>query len=327
MNHARSQDRIDKINELSAIVSENNRKLDSLLEELKWDRHTLQGGVTMATCPLDKNHHVPAKSLDEHIKVCKWLKQGYSKQDLANKLPSSHFYYKNSLSVVPVLIDQTTQSKIISSVSGPERMIKDVPLTMERAQSDLTSAERLAIYDYVVDTAKKTNKQPSVSSSELEFDPTAAFRKEEKKHPKTHMEVLAEKRDYKRRRQSYRGKNVHITRKSQTDMMREVIDAYMDLIGGGSQDDGDNDDDDDDGDEKSQTGELHGEHSRSPSTHSRSPSWRRNRDRSRSPDRKRSHDRGQRSSRRKHSDDSSHGNSRDKHKHRKKHKHSDRETR
>ena len=32
--------------------------------------------------------------------------------------------------------------------------------------------------------------------------------------PKTRFEVLAEQRDYKRRRQSYRAKNVHITKRS-----------------------------------------------------------------------------------------------------------------
>ena len=32
--------------------------------------------------------------------------------------------------------------------------------------------------------------------------------------PKSRFEVLAEQRDYKRRRQSYRAKNVHITKRS-----------------------------------------------------------------------------------------------------------------
>lgn len=36
--------------------------------------------------------------------------------------------------------------------------------------------------------------------------------------PKSHLEVLAEMRDYKRRRQSYRAKNVHITKKSYTEV-------------------------------------------------------------------------------------------------------------
>lgn len=36
--------------------------------------------------------------------------------------------------------------------------------------------------------------------------------------PKSHLEVLAEMRDYKRRRQSYRAKNVHITKKTYTEV-------------------------------------------------------------------------------------------------------------
>merc|ERR1712071_349819 len=44
--------------------------------------------------------------------------------------------------------------------------------------------------------------------------------------PKSHLEVLAEMRDYKRRRQSYRAKNVHITKKSYTEVIREVIDVH-----------------------------------------------------------------------------------------------------
>lgn len=36
--------------------------------------------------------------------------------------------------------------------------------------------------------------------------------------PKTPLELMAEMRDYKRRRQSYRAKNVHITKKSYTEV-------------------------------------------------------------------------------------------------------------
>lgn len=36
--------------------------------------------------------------------------------------------------------------------------------------------------------------------------------------PKSQLEILAEMRDYKRRRQSYRAKNVHITKKSYTEV-------------------------------------------------------------------------------------------------------------
>lgn len=40
---------------------------------------------------------------------------------------------------------------------------------------------------------------------------------DEQNEPKTHLELMAEMRDYKRRRQSYRAKNVHITKKSYTE--------------------------------------------------------------------------------------------------------------
>lgn len=39
-----------------------------------------------------------------------------------------------------------------------------------------------------------------------------------RKSPKSYLEILAEVRDYKRRRQSYRAKNVHITKKSYTEV-------------------------------------------------------------------------------------------------------------
>lgn len=46
---------------------------------------------------------------------------------------------------------------------------------------------------------------------------------EEQNEPKTHLELMAEMRDYKRRRQSYRAKNVHITKKSYTEVMASSL--------------------------------------------------------------------------------------------------------
>ncbi|XP_058687664.1 U11/U12 small nuclear ribonucleoprotein 48 kDa protein isoform X2 [Poecile atricapillus] len=51
------------------------------------------------------------------------------------------------------------------------------------------------------------------------------------KGPKSHLEILAEMRDYKRRRQSYRAKNVHITKKSYTEVIRDVIGVHMEELG------------------------------------------------------------------------------------------------
>ena len=46
------------------------------------------------------------------------------------------------------------------------------------------------------------------------------------KGPKSHLEILAEMRDYKRRRQSYRAKNVHITKKSYTEVRSENKEVF-----------------------------------------------------------------------------------------------------
>ncbi|XP_006823102.1 uncharacterized protein LOC102801382 [Saccoglossus kowalevskii] len=213
---SRNRERIGKINELSSFISENNRRIDKLLADLQWDRDTLKNtDVTMTTCPVDESHRVPSKSLDKHKELCSWIQQGYTREDYDNQLPSSHFYYKDSLSVVPVLIDKTLQSQILSSTPGSN--VKDVAKTNHRAELDLTCQERVAIYDYVVDKAKKMNKK-SVSVSQLEFDHAAMNQDSDaKSKSKSKLEILAELRDYKRRRQSYRGKNVHITRKSNTE--------------------------------------------------------------------------------------------------------------
>ncbi|CAG8808699.1 24007_t:CDS:2, partial [Gigaspora rosea] len=44
---------------------------------------------------------------------------------------------------------------------------------------------------------------------------------------KSRTELLAEQRDYKRRRKSYRAKNIKITQRTPTQVHRDLIAAYM----------------------------------------------------------------------------------------------------
>jgi hypothetical protein len=55
-------------------------------------------------------------------------------------------------------------------------------------------------------------------------------RKNNDNRPKTQLELLAEQRDYKRRRMKYRAKNVHITKRTPTQVARAVIGMKMDEI-------------------------------------------------------------------------------------------------
>lgn len=90
-------------------------------------------------------------------------------------------------------------------------------------------ADRLAIYDHVIQETQSQQKTTAEAGSneDLYVDLVAKLNKDESQSgPKSHLEVLAEMRDYKRRRQSYRAKNVHITKKSYTEVIREVIDVH-----------------------------------------------------------------------------------------------------
>lgn len=55
------------------------------------------------------------------------------------------------------------------------------------------------------------------------FEIRSVNKGEEQSGPKSHLEVLAEMRDYRRRRQSYRAKNVHITKKSYTEVILSCL--------------------------------------------------------------------------------------------------------
>ena len=56
------------------------------------------------------------------------------------------------------------------------------------------------------------------------------FDVEGEEHSKSKLEMLAEQRDYKRRRQSYRAKNVHITKRSPTDVSLHLKQSLTVLI-------------------------------------------------------------------------------------------------
>ncbi|XP_055359324.1 U11/U12 small nuclear ribonucleoprotein 48 kDa protein [Betta splendens] len=108
----------------------------------------------------------------------------------------------------------------------------DVPQNHKRAVCDLTVADRLALYDHVIGVLKQQKEASSSSNDDLYVDLVSKLQKDdEQNEPKTHLELMAEMRDYKRRRQSYRAKNVHITKKSYTEVIRDVISVHSEELG------------------------------------------------------------------------------------------------
>ncbi|KAJ8020248.1 U11/U12 small nuclear ribonucleoprotein 48 kDa protein [Holothuria leucospilota] len=115
--------------------------------------------------------------------------------------------------------------------------VKPIPRTAEKAGTGFSQKEKLAIYDYVV--AQGQRSRASSSSSKLisevveDLDSSGGAKKEKgtvRTKTMSRLEMLKQMRDYKRRRQSYRAKNVHITKRSQTDIMREIIKNQMDEL-------------------------------------------------------------------------------------------------
>ncbi|KAJ6661424.1 hypothetical protein lerEdw1_015053 [Lerista edwardsae] len=193
------------------------------------------------SCPYDANHQMPKSSLEKHIKSCRLRKLDYSRDEEAEMYDSTFFYEKAK--IPSVLMDKNLQFHIIKQAntkgSGSycpgafSSLPVEVPQNHKRYICDLTQADRLAIYDHVLAETKnqRSRSQLTENDSDLFVDLAAKVNQDDgQKGPKSHLEILAEMRDYKRRRQSYRAKNVHITKKSYTEVIRDVIGVHMEEL-------------------------------------------------------------------------------------------------
>ncbi|XP_075682776.1 U11/U12 small nuclear ribonucleoprotein 48 kDa protein [Rhinoderma darwinii] len=221
-------------------------RLTQLLQDLGWEQQQQQEEKAeagreqdTAVCPYDSNHRMPKSSLEKHVVLCKRHRLGYSKEEADVHDPQ--FFYEKA-KVTSITIDTSKQFQIITDAKDNAPASSDdklwdkrdystsaveVPLNHKYAVCDLTAADRLAIYEYVL---LETKKQTPVeqNASDLFEDLTSKMNQgDENKCPKSHLEIMAEMRDYKRRRQSYRAKNVHITKKSYTEIIRDVINVHM----------------------------------------------------------------------------------------------------
>ncbi|KAM4689164.1 U11/U12 small nuclear ribonucleoprotein 48 kDa protein [Discoglossus pictus] len=232
------------LRELQEFTEKCRGRLSELLQELGWEESPGEAEDTVE-CPYDANHLMPKSSLEKHMATCRLRKLGYSKEEVEQ--PNPQFFYEKG-SMPSVSIDKSKQFQIIKEAkdrvsSGRDNGSYDesayssrpveVPHNHKRAICDLTSADRLAIYDYVLEESKKQRSVGHISGNEADlFEDLAAKinQDNDQKGPKSHLEIMAEMRDFKRRRQSYRAKNVHITKKSYTEIIRDVINVHMDEL-------------------------------------------------------------------------------------------------
>ncbi|XP_026225659.1 U11/U12 small nuclear ribonucleoprotein 48 kDa protein [Anabas testudineus] len=235
-------DRLDRLRELTEFTEKCKKQLNEIFETLGWSLDYKPNQEEMEKCPYDPNHRVPVRSMEKHKASCSLRKLGYSTEEQAEMYDPSVCYENNS--VRSFTMDKSTQHQVIMQARSAAPLMKmegvfwqgqysgqalDVPQNHKRAVCDLTVADRLALYDHVVGVLNQ--QKEAASNDDLYVDLVSKLQKdEEQNEPKTHLELMAEMRDYKRRRQSYRAKNVHITKKSYTEVIREVINVHSDEL-------------------------------------------------------------------------------------------------
>uniref|UniRef100_UPI00398ED4FE U11/U12 small nuclear ribonucleoprotein 48 kDa protein isoform X2 n=1 Tax=Pristiophorus japonicus TaxID=55135 RepID=UPI00398ED4FE len=324
----RLQGRLERVSELLEFSQGCTRSIEDMLSALGWSRERLSASLPghgdssepvtqtgaelldqMVTCPFDADHRLSKSSLEKHVASCRLRKLGYSREEEAEMYDPSFAYEKT---LVPTFkMDKDLQTQIIQQARNnaplgkEERVFSqgdyssvplEVPENHQRFICDLTPADRLAIYDHVIkETSQQRTKSSSVENdSDLYVDLAAKLsRDDEQKGPKSHLEILAEMRDYKRRRQSYRAKNVHITKKSYTEIIKDVINVHMEELSRQWKDQNDSDNTEEHEDHssslllKSSTvsrsktvdrDSRRRNHSRSPHERKRSPDWDKERD-------------------------------------------------
>ncbi|KAK0141066.1 U11/U12 small nuclear ribonucleoprotein [Merluccius polli] len=234
------EERLVRLQELTEFTENCQKQLNDIFETLGWSpEYKGSAQESMVQCPLDPNHRVPARSLERHKASCSLRKMGYTAEEQAAMYDSSVCYEKANIR--SVTMDKSTQQQVILQARAAAPLMRmegvfwqgeytsqpvDVPQNHERALCDLTVADRLALYHHVTRELDQQRDQ-AATNEDLYVDLVAKLKRDEEQgEPKSHLELMAEMRDYKRRRQSYRAKNVHITKKSYTEVIREVIDVH-----------------------------------------------------------------------------------------------------
>ncbi|KAM6577225.1 hypothetical protein CsatB_029062 [Cannabis sativa] len=121
-------------------------------------------------------------------------------------------------------------SQVVAAVAAlHERSLFEDKVKALRSYQPLTNYQRMAEHNYVSQRADEERKKRPMYRPIIEHDglPRVKISNEDTNKNRTREELLAEERDYKRRRMSYRGKKV---KRSHLEVMRDIIEDYMDEI-------------------------------------------------------------------------------------------------
>ncbi|CAG8567582.1 12985_t:CDS:2 [Cetraspora pellucida] len=215
MSSINLQERQELIQTYDNQLKEYYKNFEKLLSELSWDIETLriheQESKSSITCPFNAAHKVPTKSYEKHYKRCELKYHGITECGKRKRLPSSTFFYENSPCVITLVKDYVKES---------QKNVKDESMNIGVGQS-LTVSQRLEAYEREIEISNQIREENQKQKRDeyQNFDEVwkaVQKKKGENQGQKSHTELLAEKRDYKRRRKSYRAKNIKITQRTPT---------------------------------------------------------------------------------------------------------------
>ncbi|CAB3978992.1 Hypothetical predicted protein [Paramuricea clavata] len=210
------QFRLNKISEISNVLDECDKTIEDLSERLEWDKKQLlaEQNIKRAQCPFNVHHVMTKGDLDNHIQKCRMKQMGFAPCESSSK------FYDSTSSVVSITTDVTSTSE------GNHR---DLVIPSEYHVYMHTPDERLSHYDNDIKITSSKRKAERDLESDLSESPLDS-KETISGNLKSELELLAEKRDYKRRRQSYRAKNVHITKRTPIEITREIINNRMEEL-------------------------------------------------------------------------------------------------
>ncbi|ORX82101.1 hypothetical protein BCR32DRAFT_267865 [Anaeromyces robustus] len=203
-------------------------------------------------CPFNKNHFVTKKNYEKHFKRCELISKGINTKLSLPKPPSSQFFYTNT-NVISLLRKDRTNDHINKNVELHKYYEKanDLPsYEIEKYENDkhficnvkdgLKSSYEIddntvqgrlneCITDFSL-SSKIEDKYIEKTKKLQNFDKIMELvekRKEEiENNEKTTTNAYIEQRDYKRRRKSYRAKNIRITKRSPTQIQKDIINSF-----------------------------------------------------------------------------------------------------
>ncbi|XP_045180206.2 U11/U12 small nuclear ribonucleoprotein 48 kDa protein-like [Mercenaria mercenaria] len=229
---ASRQECLDSLGEFIERCQEN---ITSMLDTLGWTPEHFMQPRNQCECPHNSSHRMPESSLEKHTRICEMVSQGYSKEDAEKITEDRSFYYKDASCVYPVKLDLDTLNSVLWNHHVQNHSVfygyKKIPRTAEEEQVLMSREDRLGVAEYVVKRAKEANRLKELGQDDLLVSENLAdlIKKDNEERKLDPFEEMAALRDYRRRRQTYRAKNVHITKKSHTEIMREVINNQMEM--------------------------------------------------------------------------------------------------